>query len=245
MRAVFIDIDNTILSFDEYVKYGMRIGFDTFGLKEYEPWMYDVFKEENDKLWMSIEKGELTFDELKAIRWNIIFKRLGIDHDGPEFETFFRHQLSECAIPMDGAMEMLESLRGRYILATASNGPYMQQIRRLDLAGMLGFFDYNFISEKLGVNKPAKEFFDKALAEINEGRSEAERILPENCVVVGDSMTSDMAGGRNAGMKTCFYDPKKGCTEENGDSVCCNADAPYDVLISDLRDVPGVIKKLG
>ena len=72
MKLIFFDIDNTILDFDEYVRQSMRDGFNKFNLKEYEPWMYDVFTTENNKLWKKIEEQRLDFEELKTIRWNII-----------------------------------------------------------------------------------------------------------------------------------------------------------------------------
>ena len=69
MRLVFIDIDNTLLDFDAYVKQTMQTGFAHFGLKPYEPYMFEVFTEENNRLWHQIEQGTLTFDELHNIRW--------------------------------------------------------------------------------------------------------------------------------------------------------------------------------
>lgn len=73
MRLVFIDIDNTLLDFDAYVKQTMQTGFAHFGLKPYEPYMFEVFTEENNRLWHQIEQGTLTFDELHNIRWCNIF----------------------------------------------------------------------------------------------------------------------------------------------------------------------------
>lgn len=203
MKAVFIDIDNTLLSFSEYVKHTMKSGFEHFGLKQYEPYMYDIFTEENNKLWRRIEQGTLVFSELQKVRWNIIFARLGIDFDGSVFEKYFRSALYDSAIPMPGANEMLRYLSGKYILCVASNGPYEQQVHRVEVAGMKRYFDYIFISEKLGASKPSKEFFGKAFAELNSGREEA--IIPADTIIIGDSLTSDIAGGRSYGMKTCFY----------------------------------------
>jgi len=322
LKVIFIDIDNTLLSFDGYVRESMRNGFREFGLRSYEPWMYDVFKEENDKLWCMIERKELVFEELIKIRWNNIFKRLGIDADGPAFETYFRSRLNESAIPVDGAMEMLEALKragrgdcrndagagndrwvngigagsgdcessigagskdsvkgtgnvirdiGRYILAAASNGPYHQQIHRLELCGMDRYLDYVFISEKVGYSKPAKEFFEIALREINMDRAASRKnavselsagsaavrsfspgsaagsglsvgnddagggyITAGDCVMVGDSLTSDMAGGRNAGMYTCYY-------RRNRDGVITG---DVDIAVDDLRDVAAAIISL-
>lgn len=203
MKSVFIDIDNTLLSFSEYVRHTMQDGFEHFGLKRYEPYMYDIFTEENNKLWRRIEQGTLVFSELEKVRWNIIFARLGIKFDGTVFERYFRRALYDSAIPMPGADEMLRYLSGKYILCVASNGPYEQQVHRLEVAGMKQYFDYIFISEKLGASKPSEEFFSKAFTELNSGREEA--IIPADTIIIGDSLTSDIDGGRKCGMKTCFY----------------------------------------
>lgn len=229
MKAVFIDIDNTLLSFSEYVKHTMQTGFEHFGLKRYEPYMYDIFTEENNKLWRRIEQGTLVFSELEKVRWNIIFARLGFEFDGTVFEKYFRRALYDSAIPMPGANEMLRYLSGKYILCVASNGPYEQQVHRLEVAGMKQYFNYIFISEKLGASKPSEEFFGKAFAELNSGREEA--IIPADTIIIGDSPTSDIEGGRSYGMKTCFYNI---CSVENDDIKA-------DHVIDELNEVKGIL----
>jgi len=230
IKAVFIDIDGTILDFDECVKQTMITGFEKFGLKPYEPWMFDVFTEENDKLWCALEKKELTFEELMKKRWNIIFKRLDIDFDGQIFETYLREELKASGIPTIGAFEMLDELKGKYILCTASNGPYLQQINRQTKAGMLDYFDYQFISEKQGASKPAKEFFIPAFEELNDGREIP--IRPDECLMIGDSMTSDMAGARGFGMNTCLYWPSNKPLPKEG----------YDVCVKSLKEVASTLE---
>ena len=203
IKAVFIDVDNTLLNFEAYVQQTMEKGFAHYGLKKYEPWMFDCFTTENDKLWIALEKKELTFSQLKDRRWNIVFEKLGIDFDGHIFEEYFREEIWNSAIPEKGAMELLENLHGKYILCAASNGPYEQQMHRMEQGKMLHYFSFCFISEKLGVSKPAPEFFEKAFAQLNEGREE--KILPGETMIIGDSITSDMAGGIAYGMHTCLY----------------------------------------
>lgn len=229
MKVIFIDIDNTLLSFSEYVKHTMQTGFEHFGLKRYEPYMYDIFTEENNKLWHGIEQGTLVFPELEKVRWNIIFARLGIDFDGTVFEKYFRRALYDSAIPMPYADEMLRYLSGKYTLCAASNGPYEQQVHRLEVAGMKRYFDYIFISEKLGASKPSEEFFKRAFAELNSGREEV--IMPADTIIIGDSLTSDIDGGRNYGMKTCFYN----VGGVQSDSI------KADYVIDELNEVEGIL----
>ena len=227
LKAIFIDIDNTLLDFDAYVRETLREGFQRFGLGTYAPYVYEVFTEINNGLWQEIEQGSLTFEELEKIRFDRIFKRLGIYFDGPTFERHFKEALNRSAIPVDGAGELLDGLAGRYILCTASNGPYDQQIGRLRLAGMEKYFSLHFISERIGASKPDPAFFERAFALLNAGRRVP--IRPEECLMLGDSVSSDMAGGHNAGMKTCFYRRDRNRPRPDG----------VDLVVDDLRDVAG------
>lgn len=219
IKAFFIDVDNTLLDFDAYVYETMQQGFRKFSLRQFEPWMIDVFHAENNKLWHALEDGSLTFAELQKIRWNTIFDKLGIEFDGVVFETYFRDQLRESAVPVAGAYELLEALKkSGACLCVASNGPYEQQMNRLRLAGMTAYFDYFFISEDIGFSKPAEEFFKESFRRLNAGKAAEEMIRPEECVMVGDSLTSDMAGGRSCGMHTVFFSRGKKCPGEAAES---------------------------
>lgn len=199
MKAVFLDIDNTLLSFDDYVREAMKSGFEVYGLKAYEPYMYETFERINGGLWRQIEEKTLTFKELEKIRWQKVFKCLGIDFDGLVFEKYFRDQLFDSAILEDGVREALDYLKGKYRLFAASNGPYYQQLNRLERGGLRPYFEEVFISEKVGASKPAAEFFDYAFKALGN------EITPEESVMVGDSLTSDVKGALDYGMKACLY----------------------------------------
>ena len=229
IKVVFIDIDNTLLSFDGYVKYCMKEGFHQFGLKEYEPYMFDVFTEENNKLWNQLEKGTLTFEHLEEIRWANIFKRLGIAFDGITFEKYFREQLYSNAIIEEHAYEMVEYLSKKYILCLASNGPYEQQCNRIKIAHLDHFFQYSFISEKFGVSKPSTEFFEKSFFELNENRED--KILPEETMIIGDSLSSDMQGGLNYGMHTCYFNRNKKSGISN----------KIEYIVNDLLEIKNIL----
>lgn len=205
IKAVFLDIDNTILDFEAYVQQTLRTGFDDFGVGPFEDWMLDVFHRENDKLWHQIEEKTLTFERLKQIRFNKVFEALGIEADGVAFENYFRDALYDSAILIDGAMELVKGLKeAGYLVCVASNGPYGQQRHRIELAGMKQYFDYYFVSENLGVSKPDPLFFEKAMEIMNRDR----QIEPAQCLMVGDSLTSDIAGGINGGLHTCYFKRK-------------------------------------
>ena len=207
IKAILLDIDNTLLSFDEYVKDAMRTGFKEFNLCKYDESMFSVFTEINNKLWHSLEKGEIDLEGLKKVRWSMIFESLGISYDGVLFEKYFRSRLFESAIPVNGAMELLSYLHGKYILCAASNGPYNQQVNRLKICGMLPYFEHLFISEEIGYSKPSEKFFEACLNRLNA--SSVDRITPDEIMMIGDSLSSDMAGGIQFGTRTCFYNPNR------------------------------------
>ncbi len=200
IKAVLIDVDNTLLSFDGYVKQSMKDGFQKYHLGEYTDEKYELFELINGALWHQIELKTLDFETLKRIRWNMVFHVLGIEFDGIEFEEYFRTSLFNSAIHMPEAMDLLQYLSAKYPLYVASNGPYEQQLNRMKIAGMDQYFSGYMISEEIGFAKPSREFFTKGFSRLHE-------IHPEEAVIVGDSLTSDMKGGIDFGMHTIWFNP--------------------------------------
>lgn len=207
LKVILFDVDNTLLSFDEYVKESMKSGFEKFAIGAYEEEMFSVFNQVNAGLWQKIEKGETDFAQLQKNRWNMIFKRLGITADGEAFEKYFGECLFKSAIPVKGATELLKYLHGKYILCVASNGPYQQQVNRLKLGGMLHYFFDLFISEEIGSSKPSETFFNTCTDRLNFKLKQ--KIHPREIMIIGDSLSSDIAGGIRFGMQTCLYNPDK------------------------------------
>lgn len=198
IKVLFLDIDNTLLDFDAAAAWAMKLCFQKAGL-EYKAEMFDVFTEENNKIWQRIERKELTIDDLFYVRWQAILGHLGLEADGAEMEKEFRRLLNLSAVSIEGAEEILAYLKQKkYCLCAASNGPYEQQIRRLKKADMLKYFTHCFVSERVGADKPGKEFFDGCMKKLPG-------ILPEECMMIGDSLTADINGGRAYGMSTCWY----------------------------------------
>lgn len=230
IKAVFLDIDDTLLDFEAYTINTLRDGFREFGLPEYEDWMLPIFHRENNLLWHGIEQRTITFDELQAVRFRNVFRALGIEFDGPTFETYFRKQLQTSAIPVEGAKELLEELKGKYRISAASNGPYQQQINRLTVADWLGFFDDLFISEKLGASKPSSKFYEALFLELEK---KGVSLLPEEILMVGDSLSSDMAGAKAAGMHTCWFN-----------RFLKPASSEVEFTIEKLSEVTGVLEQL-
>lgn len=230
LKVILFDIDNTLLSFDAYVKESMKSGFEKFEIGTYEDRMFSVFNQINTDLWQLIETGKLDFKELQKKRWNMIFEYLGISADGIAFEKYFQECLFESAIPENGAMELVKYLHSKYILCVASNGPYMQQVNRLKISGMLPYFSDLFISEEIGSSKPSETFFSTCINRLNAKTEQ--NIQPYEIMIIGDSLSSDMLGGIQFGMQTCFYNPDK-------KDIPCGMKVNYNV--SSLREIQNIL----
>lgn len=202
IKAILLDIDDTLLDFQLGSLQSMQHAFADMGL-HFEPEMFDVFRNISNKLWHQIETGELTREKLFEVRWNRILEVLGIKADGITLEKTFHAYLQQSAIPVDGALSMLQYLHTRgYLLACASNAPYEQQLRRLRDAGMFSYLQDVFASEKIGYAKPDKRFFQAchtALCHKIPG------LKPAQMLMIGDSVTADIAGAQAFGMHTIWF----------------------------------------
>ncbi len=230
IKVVFIDIDNTLLSFTDYVKESMREGFPSFGLKPYTEAMFPTFKRINNALWRRLEQGMLTLEELEKCRWDLIFKELGIDFDGVTFEAYFKERLYYSAIPEKGAEDMLKYLSRRYTLCVASNGPYEQQMNRLRIGKMNAYFTHYFISSRIGAQKPSRQFFDRCFGILREAAFPD--LVPEEGIIIGDSVSSDISGGFDYGMHTCLY--------QKGD-MPIHGSPKAEYVISSLAEIENIL----
>jgi 2-haloacid dehalogenase len=143
----------------------------------------------------------MTRDELFRTRWQLIFDRLGIVGNGPDFEKIFVANLAESAIPVEGANDLVRYLASKYDLYVTSNAIHRQQIVRLTAAHMYDYIKEIFTSEVLGFAKPTKEFFDECFRRIPD-------VKKENVIIIGDSLTADIKGGVDYGIKTCWFNFK-------------------------------------
>ena len=197
IKAVLLDVDNTLLDFNKCACAAMQEAARDFSLPLPENAFAD-FRRINDGLWQQIEAQTLTTEELYRIRWALIFREWGIAFDGPTFEARFYHYLTTAAEKVDGADELIAHLKDKYILCIASNAPYLQQVQRMEKAGYLPYLRHLFISEAIGAAKPSPRFFEACLAALAPLR-------PDEVLMIGDSLTADIAGAKACGIRTCWY----------------------------------------
>ena len=221
IRVLLWDIDNTLLDFDYAEKESLRAEFLEFGLGDFSDEMLEVYMKLNRARWQKLERGEMDKKEVLEGRFRELFSLYGMDtRIACEFNDRYQELLGENVAFRDNSYELIKSLQGKYCLAIASNGTLKAQTGKLRNSGFDKLFDLFFISEQIGFEKPAKEFFDYAFEKINVWLKENEvnctasgnkyngLLRREEVLMIGDSLTSDIRGAVNYGIPVIWYNPK-------------------------------------
>ena len=225
--VLLLDLDDTILDFHKAEAIALAKSLRELGLEPTEDILrrYSVI---NRRQWELLEEKKQTREETLTRRFEILFSEYGIDCDGALARDRYEANLAVGHYFMPGAEELLDTLYGRYTLYIVSNGTAKVQAGRIASAGIERYFEKIFISEKIGANKPSRAFFDCCTAQIPD-------FDPAWALVVGDSLTSDIRGGRSAGIRTCWFNARREPPRE---------DIPADFEIRNLEELPPLLDGL-
>ncbi|WP_338448062.1 YjjG family noncanonical pyrimidine nucleotidase [Niallia oryzisoli] len=200
-KTLLFDVDNTLLDFDEAEKSALSLLFEEQRIT-FTPQLEEQYKKINQGLWKSFEEGKMERDEVVNTRFTLLFKELGQAVDGVLLEKKYRSYLDEGHQLIEGALELIHNLQQQYDLYIVTNGISKTQQKRLHDSGLFPLFQDIFVSEDTGYQKPMKEYFDYVSARI-PGYS------AEETLIIGDSLSSDIKGGQQAGIDTCWFNPKE------------------------------------
>ncbi len=201
MRFLFLDLDDTILDFHKAERIAVSKTFREFGLEPTEA-VLQRYHAVNREHWERLERGEITREQTVTGRFGVLFGEMGISVDPAAVAAAYERNLAIGHYFLPGAEEAVKQLSRHYRLYLASNGTASVQHARLDSAGLKPYFQDLFISQEIGWNKPSAEFFDACFARIPDFNR-------RECMMVGDSQTSDIRGGNNAGLTTCWINPTR------------------------------------
>lgn len=228
IKYVLLDIDDTLLDFGKAEAAAIKKTFDRIGVPS-TPEVIALYSRINDEHWAMLERGELTREQVLVKRFDALFAELGIKNVPSEMaQASYEYLLGIGHYFVDGAPELLQALKDKYELYIVSNGTASVQDSRLESAGIAPYFKDIFISERLGADKPTKKFFDIVFSRI-------EGFERDKAVIVGDRPSSDILGGINAGIKTCWFNPKR---------LPGRADIPADYEIHALYELPELLEKI-
>ncbi len=227
IEFLFLDLDDTILDFHKAERIAIAKTIREFGVEPTEEILgrYHLI---NKWHWEQLELGKLTRAEVLVNRFGALFGELGVPVDAPACAKVYERNLSTGHWFLPGAEEALGELFGKYRLFLASNGTAIVQKGRMTSANLYRWFEEVFVSQEIGHNKPSKAYFEACFARIPG-------FDREKAMIVGDSLTSDILGGINAGLKTCWVNPGHGPGRE---------DIRPDYEIEGLRQLPKLLEEL-
>lgn len=200
IRFVLLDLDDTILDFHRAEAEAVSKTFLRLGIEPSEE-IVRRYSEVNASHWRMLERGEITRPQVLTGRFRQLFSEIGADCDPEQTQQIYEAYLSQGHYFIPGAEQLLEDLYGNYLLYLVSNGNAAVQEGRLKSAGISHYFEEIFISELIGADKPSKTYFDRCFTKIPD-------FDPRKAILIGDSPTSDILGGINAGVKTCWFNPQ-------------------------------------
>ena len=196
---VLLDADETVYDFKLAERTAVGRALAAFGAPVTDE-VADLYSKGNLWCWKALERGDITREQLKPLRFQMLFERLGADPvDFTALNDRYESELSRCGFMLPGALAFVKKLHETGVrIYMATNGLTVPQQGRFRRSGVAPYVDGVYISEQVGASKPAKEYFDYIFADI--GVTDRSR-----SVILGDSLTSDMQGGRNAGITTVCY----------------------------------------
>ena len=198
-KVLLFDADETLLDFPASEKAALKSVLEYAGIP-YSEELRVSFSRINLALWKKLEKGLVTRDIIKLKRFEEFVTEEGLAADPKDLAVHYVEALAQSCFVLNGAKELCEALSRDYDLYIVTNGIATVQKNRLSKSGLLPYFKGVFISEEIGSQKPEKRFFDYIFDSLeNKNKSEF--------IIIGDSMTSDILGGINAGIDTCFFNP--------------------------------------
>ena len=201
-RTLLIDFDDTLVDFKVAEHYALEAVLNHYGLPmdHIDIWKFSRI---NQAHWEAFQKGEITKDVVLQRRFEQFFEQRHRQIDGKEADALFRKTLAEGPLQyFPGTEEGLTQLAEHFDLYIVTNGATETQKHRLSRMPFAHLFKDVFISEALGQQKPNKAFFDAVFERI--GVTDTSDIL-----IVGDALSSDILGGKNAGIATCWFNPNK------------------------------------
>ena len=227
IRNVLFDLDDTLFDFHKAEKIALTKTLVHFGIDPTEETLA-LYSTINAAHWKRLELGEISREEVKVGRYRELFKTIGIECNPVKATAYYESMLAIGHYFMPGAPELLGELYRKDRLYIVSNGTAKVQEGRIGSSGIAKYMDGIFISQILGANKPDKQFFDICFAEIPD-------FSLSETVIIGDSLSSDIKGGINAGITTVWFNPK---------GIENDSDIKPDYTIKELSEVPGLLSQI-
>ena len=198
---LLFDIDGTLLDMEKSEKNALEKTFRQIGYK-FELHYLDELRKISDQLSKDFKNGVISMEKIKTLRFELLLAAIEIHFDPQELSEKYMTNFSDCAYLINGSEEVLKSLQKKLSIALISNGFEEAQKSRIEKSRLYRYIKEIVVSEAAGAAKPNMKIFDFAFKLMNNPRK-------SEVLIIADSLTSDIQGGINYGIDTCWYNPKK------------------------------------
>jgi len=205
-KLVLFDADGTLFDFKTAEREAFEKTFNQFGVRDSLKQLHETYEVINKAIWRDFELKKITSEELRIERFRKFFAKENIQLDPEAFSPVYLISLSEGTHLLPGAKEIINFLYGECELALATNGLADVQNPRFAGSDLAKYFQHIFISEEIGHPKPNPAFFQHIFQKLP---------YKESTIIIGDSLSSDIKGGNDFGIDTCWFNPNK-CTNKSG-----------------------------
>ncbi|MEL6867956.1 MAG: YjjG family noncanonical pyrimidine nucleotidase [Bacteroidota bacterium] len=196
---LFFDLDRTLLDFDRSADIALEKAMLSKGMA-YKAVYLSQYKKINKACWLAYEQGRISSEELAGLRFDLFFKELGIQADPFAFNTHYLDQLAANGFLIEGCQSLLSELDKHFRMLIITNGLQAVQGRRIQQMGLTHYFEKIIISQEIKVAKPYPGFFEEAFRN-------ADQPSKSDVLVIGDSLNTDIKGGNDFGLDTCWFNP--------------------------------------
>jgi 2-haloacid dehalogenase len=196
---ILFDVDNTLFDFDRSEKYALEQAFYDYEIPFSEEFVA-IYHQVNKQCWKAFEEGEMDQSTLRSRRFELFLEKIGSKGDAQKMGTNYLQHLANTDFMIDGARPLLNRLLGKYKMAIVTNGLQDVQRPRVRKTKTEHYFETIIVSDEIGVSKPGRAFFEHTFEQIGQP-AKSETLL------VGDSLNSDIRGGNDFGIDTCWFNP--------------------------------------
>jgi 2-haloacid dehalogenase len=201
-EIIMFDADETLFDFKKSERDAFKNTIIEFDIEYDENHHLKIYHGINAAIWKEFEEGLITQEKLKIERFKRLSNILNVEFDEAKFAEAYMKHLSNSSILYDASIELVESLHKDYRLTIVTNGLKDVQDSRIRKSIIAKYFEDIVVSEEVLVSKPDPKIFEHALNNIKHTDK-------SKVIIVGDSLTSDIQGGINFGIDTCWYNPNK------------------------------------
>lgn len=199
-KVILFDADDTLFDFHKSEAEAFKNTMLGCGVDFDESYHYANYKEINKAIWEEFDKGLITQETLKIERFNRFLTKMQMNYDASLFASTYMNHLSKSSHLFTGAEDLIKELSTDFIIAIVTNGLTVVQEGRIKNSIIATHFKDIVVSEDIGISKPNIEFFEYTMNKLGEFNK-------DEILMVGDSLLSDIQGGINYGIDTCWYNP--------------------------------------